>query len=157
MQSAGTPEWSPAGDLAAVGALVCWSAYWVVAKRSHAASRQRSTRPARVRGSRWCRFRSACSPGTTCRCPRFGDWLPLAGLIVAGGVLGHAMMNWAIVRVPLWLGSTLTLLIPVISSLMAWLFLDEPLTVVQVLGMGVVIAALAAIVTSQRGASDQGL
>jgi drug/metabolite transporter (DMT)-like permease len=84
--------------------------------------------------------------------PAFEDWLPLAGLIVAGGVLGHAMMNWAIVRVPLWLGSTLTLLIPVISSIAAWIFLDESLTVVQVLGMCVVVAALAAIVTSQRSA-----
>lgn len=157
MQSAGTPEWSPAGDLAAVGALVCWSAYWVVAKRSHAA-----LTPAEYTAGTGAWVALVSLPvgliaGHDMSVPAFDDWLALAGLIVAGGVLGHAMMNWAIVRVPLWLGSTLTLLIPVISSLMAWLFLDEPLTAVQVLGMGVVIAALAAIVTSQRGVSDQGL
>ena len=35
------------------------------------------------------------------------------------------MMNWSLTKVPLWLGSTLTLLIPVVSSIGAWVFLDE--------------------------------
>ena len=50
---------------------------------------------------------------------------------------------------PLWLSSTLTLLIPVLASLAAWLFLDESLTAVQLVAMGVVVAALAVIVTAQ--------
>jgi probable blue pigment (indigoidine) exporter len=150
MQSAGTPEWSPAGDLAAVGALICWSAYWVVAKKSHS-----FLTPAEYTAGTGAWVAVVALPvgllaGHDMSVPAFDDWLPLAGLIVAGGVLGHAMMNWAIVRVPLWLGSTLTLLIPVISSIAAWIFLDESLTVVQVLGMCVVVAALTAIVTSQR-------
>ena len=33
-QSSGTPEWSGAGDLAAVGALFAWSGYFVAAKRT---------------------------------------------------------------------------------------------------------------------------
>ncbi len=150
LESAGTPEWSPAGDLAALGALVCWSAYWVVAKRSHA-----HLTPTEYTAGTGCWVAAVSLPvgllaGHDMSVPPTGEWLPLAGLIVAGGVLGHAMMNWAIVRVPLWLGSTLTLLIPVISSIAAWIFLDETLTTIQVLGMTVVVAALAAIVTSQR-------
>lgn len=150
LQSAGTPEWSPAGDLAAVGALVCWSAYWVVAKKSHS-----SLTPAEYTVGTGAWVAAVSLPvgllaGHDMSVPAFDDWLALAGLIVAGGLLGHAMMNWAIVRIPLWLGSTLTLLIPVISSIAAWIFLDESLTMVQVLGMVVVVAALTAIVTSQR-------
>jgi drug/metabolite transporter (DMT)-like permease len=44
----------------------------------------------------------------------------------------------------------MTLLTPVISSLAAWLWLDEPLTVWQLVAMGVVVAALAVIVTAQN-------
>lgn len=150
VQSAGTPEWSPAGDLAAVGALFCWSSYWVTAKRSHT----RLTPMEYTAGTGWWVAVMALPIGLLAghdmSVPPVGEWLSLAALIVAGGVLGHAMMNWAIVRVPLWLGSTLTLLIPVFSSIAAWIFLDESLTAIQLIGMAVVIAALTAIVSSQR-------
>jgi len=53
------------------------------------------------------------------------------------------------VRVPLWLGSVLTLLIPVVGAVVAWIFLDEALTAVQIAAIGVVVAALASIVMSQ--------
>jgi drug/metabolite transporter (DMT)-like permease len=150
LESAGTPEWSPAGDLAAVGALCCWSAYWVFAKRSHAHLSPMEY----TAGTGWWTAAVALPVGLLAghdmSIPPRGEWLALLGLIVAGGVLGHAMMNWAIVRVPLWLGSTLTLLIPVFSSIAAWIFLDESLTAIQLAGMAVVVAALAAIVTSQQ-------
>ena len=55
-----------------------------------------------------------------------------------GGVFGHMLMNWALPRVPLWLSSTITLLMPVVSSLAAWMWLDEPLTAWQLAAMGVV-------------------
>lgn len=150
LESAGTPEWSPGGDLAAVGALFAWSAYWIFAKRAQAVV----TPMQYTAGTGWWTAIVALPVGLLVghdmSVPAVSEWLPLAGLILAGGVLGHAMMNWAIVRVPLWLGSTLTLLIPVLSSIAAWIFLDEPLTAVQVIGMAVVVAALAAIVLSQQ-------
>ena len=150
VESAGTPEWSPGGDLAAVGALLCWSAYWIFAKRAQ----ERITPMQYTAGTGWWTAIMALPVGLLVghdmSVPGTDQWLPLATLILAGGVLGHAMMNWSIVRVPLWLGSTLTLLIPVLSSLAAWLFLDEPLTVVQLVGMALVIAALSAIVLSQQ-------
>jgi drug/metabolite transporter (DMT)-like permease len=150
VESAGTPEWSPGGDLAAVGALFCWSAYWVFAKRAQAVI----TPMQYTAGTGWWTAIFALPVGLAAghdmSVPAADQWLALTGLILAGGVLGHAMMNWSIVRVPLWLGSTLTLLIPVLSSIAAWIFLDEPLTAVQVIGMAVVVAALAAIVLSQQ-------
>jgi threonine/homoserine efflux transporter RhtA len=60
------------------------------------------------------------------------------------------LMNWGIPRLPLWLSSTLTLMIPVLASLAAWVFLDEALTVIQLVAMGVVVAALGVIVSAQN-------
>ena len=72
-------------------------------------------------------------------------------LTFGSGLLGHTMMNWSIQQIPLWISSTFTLGIPVVSAIAAWLWLDEPLTTVQVIAMGVVLAALAGIVTAQDG------
>jgi len=67
----------------------------------------------------------------------------------SGGVVGHALMNWSLVRIPLWVGSTFTLLIPVFAALMAWAFLGEALNATQGLAITIVIGALAAIVHNQ--------
>jgi drug/metabolite transporter (DMT)-like permease len=148
-QSAGTPEWSGAGDLAAVGALFCWSGYFVAAKR---VSNRLSPIEFTTGSSWWVAaislpigflFQQEMSP------PTGSDLRWLLLLIFVGGVLGHYLMNWGIPRLPLWLSSTMTLMIPVLASVAAWIFLDEPLTWIQVAAMGVVVAALAVIVTAQ--------
>jgi drug/metabolite transporter (DMT)-like permease len=148
-QSAGSPEWSGAGDLAAVGALFCWSGYFVVAKRMSG----RLTPIEFTSGTAWWVAILALPTGLVfgqdMSPPPSSEWPELILLLIVGGVLGHALMNWGIPRVPLWLSSTLTLLIPVLASLAAWVFLDEPLTAVQLVAMGVVVAALAVIVTAQ--------
>jgi drug/metabolite transporter (DMT)-like permease len=148
-QSAGTPEWSGAGDLAALGALFCWSGYFVVAKRLSG----RLTPMQFTTGTSWWVaiialplgfvFGQDMSP------PSPSDWPYLILLLFVGGVLGHSLMNWGIPRLPLWLSSTLTLLIPVLASLAAWVFLDEPLTAIQLVAMACVVAALSVIVTAQ--------
>ena len=81
--------------------------------------------------------------------PSRADWPWLLLLTIVGGVVGHYLMNWGIPRLPLWLASTLTLLIPVLASVSAWIFLDEPLTAIQIAAMGVVVGALAVIVIAQ--------
>jgi drug/metabolite transporter (DMT)-like permease len=148
-QSSGTPEWSGAGDLAAVGALFAWSGYFIFAKRSSA-----TLSPLQfTAGTAWWTAIVALPVGFAfdqdMSTPPGSEWVPLIALLLIGGVLGHTLMNWGLVRVPLWLSSTLTLLIPVVASIAAWIFLDEPLTAPQVVAMGVVVAALAVIVTAQ--------
>ena len=86
--------------------------------------------------------------------PAVADWLPLAGLALGGGVLGHTLMNWSLVRIPLWIGSALTLLIPVSSSLLAWVFLDESLSAGQLVAMAVVIGVLVVLVRGQAPAES---
>jgi drug/metabolite transporter (DMT)-like permease len=148
--SSGTPQWSGAGDLAAVGALFAWSGYFVFSKRSKGVI---TPMEYSVGTGVWCA--TIClviglSAGQDMGVPPRDAWLPLLALTLGAGILGHSVMNWSLVRIPLWLGSTLTLLIPVVSSLTAWVFLDEPLTWVQVAAMAVVLAALAAVVMGQR-------
>ena len=75
-------------------------------------------------------------------------------MTVVAGIVGHSLMNWSLVRIPLWVGSTLTLFIPVASSLLAWVFLSEALSLGQVGAMGVVLSALFAIVRSQTSADQ---
>ena len=64
------------------------------------------------------------------------------------------LMNWALVRIPAWLGSTLTLGIPVTATVMAWIFLGEDVVAVQFLGMGVVLLALGFIVIGQSKSNE---
>ena len=148
-QSSGTPEWSGAGDLAAVGALFCWSGYFVYTKRAttHLSALSFTT------GTAWWTTVVALPVGFAfgqdMSPPPGPEWAPLILLLLIGGVLGHLVMNWGISRVPLWLSSTLTLLIPVLASIAAWVWLDEPLNAVQLLAMGVVVGALTVIVTAQ--------
>ena len=70
-------------------------------------------------------------------------------MAVGSGLVGHALMNWSLVRIPLWVGSTFTLLIPVFSALLAWIFLDEAISAAQGAAMAVVIGALAVVVRGQ--------
>jgi hypothetical protein len=58
-------------------------------------------------------------------------------------------MNWSLGRIPAWLAGTLTLAIPVTSTLLAWAFIGEQVRLVQFLGMAVVIAALTVVLISQ--------
>ena len=51
-------------------------------------------------------------------------------------------MNWSHSRIRLSMASMLTLLLPVLSAVGAAVFLAEPITVLQISGMLVVLAAL---------------
>ena len=59
------------------------------------------------------------------------------------------LMNWSLSRIPAWLGSTLTLAIPVTATVMAWVFLGEEVVALQFVGMAVVLVALGVIVLGQ--------
>jgi drug/metabolite transporter (DMT)-like permease len=149
-RSSGTPQWSGAGDLAAVGALFAWTGYLVMSKRS--AGRMTSMEYTLGTGF-WTAVVSlpvGFVTGQDMSIPGPADWVILAVLVVMGGVLGHSMMNWALTRIPLWLGSVVTLMIPVVSSLAAWAFLGEALDTVQVVAIVGVVAALATVVTGQQ-------
>jgi drug/metabolite transporter (DMT)-like permease len=149
IESSGTPEWNPRGDLLAVGAVFAWSGYFIFSKRSKGVlTSQQYTAGTALWTAAICLV-AGIAFGQDMTPPSGDDWLPLLGLTFGAGILGHSIMNWSLVRVPLWLGSVLTLLIPVVGAILAWIFLDEALTAVQIVAIVVVVGALASIVTSQ--------
>ena len=148
--STGRPEWNGVGDLAAVGALAAWTGYLMLSKRSTLTSIQYTSGTAL-----WTTLLSlpiGLAVGHDMGLPSTNHWLPLVGLALVGGVIGHTLMNWSLVRIQLWVGSALTLLIPVSSSLLAWVFLEEPLSAGQVVAMAVVIGVLVILVRGQAPA-----
>lgn len=149
IESSGTPQWSPKGDLLAVGAVFSWSGYFIFSKRSKGVLTSQQYTAGTACWTTLICLAAGLAFGQDMSPPAGTDWFLLLGLTIGAGVLGHSIMNWSLVRVPLWLGSVLTLLIPVVGALVAWVFLDEALSAVQIVGIVVVIGALATIIVSQ--------
>lgn len=142
------------GDLAAVGALFSWSGYFIYAKRAKDVVSPTDYTLAAALIVALVNAPLALAFGQSLAWPSLGDWAWLLLMALGAGLLGHNMMNWSIVRIPLWLGSTFTLLVPVVSSAIAWLALDEPLNAVQIIAMFCTVFAIAALVQSQSSARE---
>ena len=139
------------GDLLALAAMLSWSAYFIASKNS----KKTMTSTEFTAGTALWTM-AICAPlgfafGQDMSWPSATNWGWLIVMAVSAGLIGHAMMNWSLVRIPLWVGSTFTLLIPVFSALLAWVVLGEAVTAIQGLAMAVVIGALAVVVRNQSG------
>lgn len=147
--SSGQPEWSPAGDLLSVLTLMAWTLYFIFSKltRQHIDSAQYTGATALLAALVATPF--AVFSGQLFVMPSPSAWLWLVILSIGPGFTSHMLMNWALGEIPAWFGSTLTLAIPVTSTLLAWVFLGETVVLWQFVGMGLVVSALAIIVTSQ--------
>ena len=137
------------GDLLALAAMLSWSAYFITSKNS----KKKMTSTEFTAGTALWTM-AICAPlgfafGQDMSWPSATNWGWLILMAATSGLIGHAMMNWSLVRIPLWVGSTFTLLIPVFSALLAWIVLDETVTVAQAVAMAVVIGALAVVVRNQ--------
>jgi drug/metabolite transporter (DMT)-like permease len=149
LASNGTPEWSAKGDLLALGAMLAWSGYFIASK----ASKSRLTPTEFTAGTAlWAAIINtplAVAFGQDLSLPAADTLAWLIGMTLLSGLIGHSLMNWSLVKIPLWVGSTFTLLIPVTSSILAWIFLGESLNLAQGAAMALVLAALAIIVAGQ--------
>jgi len=137
------------GDLLALAAMLSWSAYFIASKNS----KKTMTSTEFTAGTALWTM-AICAPlgfvfGQDMSWPSATNWGWLILMAATSGLIGHAMMNWSLVRIPLWVGSTFTLLIPVFSALLAWVVFGETVTLVQGIAMAVVIGALAVVVRNQ--------
>jgi drug/metabolite transporter (DMT)-like permease len=151
--SAGLPDAGGWGDLMAVGSLFAWTAYFAFSK---ATQRQVSPLQYTAATAVWAAVVNtpiAFASGQDLSWPSAEHWFWLGLLALVPGLIGHGLMNWSLTRIPVWLGGTLTLAIPVTSTLLAWAFIDEEVRAVQFVGMAIVIGALAAIVTSSSNSA----
>ena len=151
--SSGRPEWSLGGDILSVVTLVAWTLYFVFSKlsRRQIDSVQYTGATALIAALLATPF--AVGSGQVFDMPSPTAWLWLVILSIGPGFTSHMLMNWALGHIPAWVGSTMTLAIPVTSTLMAWAFLDERVVALQFLGMGLVILTLGVIVTGQSRAA----
>ena len=155
--STGIPGWSPRGDLLSVATVVAWTAYFVFSKLSsrHIESSQYTGATALICALFATPF--ALASGQVFDMPSANAWMWLVVLSVGPGFTSHMLMNWALGLIPAWLGSTLTLGIPVTATIMAWVFLGEEVAAIQFLGMAVVLLALGVIVLGQSKSTQSDI
>jgi len=77
-------------------------------------------------------------------------WWALAYLVVFGSLLAFTAYVWLVSRAPISLVATYAYVNPVIAVLLGWLVLDERVTGVTLVGGGIVVAAVAVVITSER-------
>jgi len=151
--------WSPRGDLLALLAMVLFSTYFVVVKDIRASVDTFTLQTvAMIIGALTVLPLAAIEAGTPILpVPSSRQFVWLLVLVAVPGT-GHYLMNWAHLHVSLSVAGLLTLAIPVLSALGAWLMLDQYLTPVQALGGVVVLGVLAGVVRRDaRLASREGI
>ncbi len=139
---------SLAGDLVAVIALFCWAAYFIASKqaRTHLDTFEYMTvmnmvafvtvAPMALLAGDLFSADGTLTPGR----------LVVIALIVAVPGSGHILMNWAHAHTTLVLTSLITLAMPVLSTVSAAMFLDQPVAVGQAAGIAVVLGSLAVVI-----------
>jgi drug/metabolite transporter (DMT)-like permease len=143
--ASGTPQWSPVGDLLALGSMACWSAYWLYSKRA----RQRVS-TLEYMSSVMLVGAIVMTPVTllaerSIEVPSAEDWLWIALAALFTGAIAHTLVAWAHGHVEAWLGSLITQCMPVVAAIAAWVALDEPVTPLVALGGVIVVSATASV------------
>jgi drug/metabolite transporter (DMT)-like permease len=141
------------GDLIAAGSLGAWAWYFVASKQAReqlsALEYQASmtivaavvVAPIALIGSHDLVIHDSATAG----------WV-LVMVLVPGS--GHLLANWAHRYAPISLMSMLTLGIPVVATIGAALFLGEPVTPVEAIGIGLVIVAIGMVMRPRRRPLD---
>jgi drug/metabolite transporter (DMT)-like permease len=73
----------------------------------------------------------------------------LLAMVLVPGLAGHGLMTWAQRYVDVTVSSLLTLGSPVVSTVGAWIFFDQSLVAMQIVGAVLVITGLAGLVAGQ--------
>ena len=148
--SSGLPGWSMRGDLLAVSALFAWTAYLFLVKTSQ--SDRLSTTEFTTAVAIYTAvlvIPLAIVFGQDLSWPSRNSWLLLFLMAFGSGLLAHPLMNWALARIPVSIGSAMTLLVPVSATILASLFADEVISLVQVVGISIVLLSLAMLTREQ--------
>ncbi len=143
--SSAQPVWSPRGDILAFIAMLLFAAYFILAKTA-----RRDVPALEFQTAAWMVGVAVLAPVAIVDAgglvlPSWEQWAWIAVLLAVPGT-GHLVMNWAHHDVPLQVTSMLTLAIPVLSTLGAALLLSEPVGSWQIVGMAIVVAALASVI-----------
>lgn len=149
--SSGLPGWSLKGDLLAAGALLAWAAYLFFSKSTQGAISPLEYTAATGLIAAVINTPLALAFGQDLSWPSMRDWWLLLLMAFGSGLFAHLVMNWSLTRIPVWLGSTMSLLIPAGATAIAWAALGEEVNLVQIGGIALTLLALVAITRSRTG------
>ncbi len=137
------------GDLLATGALLCFSAYWMVSKqaRQHYGALEYTTGVTFV-AAVVMTLVVVVSRQPLCDV-RSADWLWIVLLVAIPGS-GNVVMNWAHRFVNASISSAISCLSPLIAAIFAVPILGQSLTLIQVVGVFVGLGAVVVIAARQR-------
>ncbi len=145
------------GELAALGTAVCWSftsAFFTLAGRQVGSAVVNRTRLIVAIGllmfTHWLILGVPLPVGAD---PQRWFWLGVSAIL--GLVLGDAFLFQAFVLIGPRLSMLLMSLVPVISTLLAWVFLGERLTAIQLLAIGITVVGVAWVVLDKTGAGNR--
>ena len=77
-------------------------------------------------------------------------WLALGYLVVFGSMVAYTSYVWLLAHAPISLVATYAYVNPVVAVFLGWLVLSEPVTSPVVVGGGVVVLAVAIVITAER-------
>ncbi|TQF02439.1 EamA family transporter [Kitasatospora acidiphila] len=80
------------------------------------------------------------------------SWLALAYLVVVGSLVGFTAYAWLLQNAPLGLVATYAYVNPVVAVFLGWLVLAERLSVAELIGGAIVVAAVCVVVSTERRA-----
>lgn len=137
------------GDTLALGNMLIWTVYFIAAKR------------ARDEGvNTWSFLTGVCLINVLLAIPWAAassddlfdvsrrDWMFLVLMMLIPGTMGHYLMTWAQRYLDTTVSSLITLGGPVISTSLAFLFLSQSVSLLQVLGGVVVLVGLGGVIIS---------
>jgi len=137
------------GDLMAVGALLSWSAYWLVSKHARVVhNAMEYTTGVTIAAALAVTPMVLVSSESLTRV-RAGDWLWISLLALVPGT-GNLVMNWAHRYVEASISSAINCLNPLVAAIAAWLILGQPLTLVQDGGILLGLTAISVVAAQHR-------
>ena len=82
-------------------------------------------------------------------------WIAWAYLVTFGSVVAFTAYVWVLSVAPISLVATYAYVNPVVAVFLGWLILSEPVTLPIVVGGGIVVGAVAIVVSAERRSSRQ--
>jgi drug/metabolite transporter (DMT)-like permease len=155
--SSGMPAWSAAGDILATLNLFAFTAYFLASKRLRADVGTTEYVVGMTSVAGVVVLGAAVISGEDLSPPATADVLILLGIALVPGTLGHLLTNWAHAHAPAFVMSIMLLAVPVIASAAAALFLGEALSLTQVAGGALVLAAIGRVLGLTRAQERQAL
>ncbi len=151
LASSGQPEVSPVGNLLAFANLFLWTIYFLEVKRVREEGMGAIEYMAGVMVIAAVLF----TPYALLTSDDLGaihgtGWLWILFIVLVPGAGGHVVMGWAHKYVDVKISSLMTLGVPVVSAVAAWWWLGEGMSVGQLIGGAIVLAALSVIVVRHR-------